>query len=40
MTHIELLSISSEALGSKPSDLPKVLREYVLGEELFHSGEL
>lgn len=37
MTRIEkLLSISSEALGSKPSAFPKVLRECVLGEELFH----
>jgi hypothetical protein len=36
MTHIEkLLSISSEALGPKPSAFPRVLREYALGEELF-----
>ena len=40
MTHIEkLLSIGSEALDSKPSASPKVLREYALGEELFHMLE-
>jgi hypothetical protein len=40
MTHIEkLLSISSEALGSKPSAFPEVFREYDLGEELFHMLE-
>src|SRR5215470_17689790 len=40
MTHIEkLLSISSEALGEKPSALPRVLREYALGEQLFQMLE-
>jgi hypothetical protein len=36
MTYTEkLLSVSSEALGSKPSTIPRALREYALGEELF-----
>src|SRR5579864_4090161 len=40
MTHVEkLLSISSEALSSKPGIFPLALREYVLGEELFHMLE-
>ena len=40
MTNIEkLLSISSEALGSKPSAFPGVLREYALGAELFQMLE-
>lgn len=40
MTNIErLLSISSEALGSKPSAFPEILREYGLGSELFHMLE-
>jgi hypothetical protein len=40
MTNIErLLSISSEALSSKPSSFPAVLREYDLGSELFQMLE-
>jgi hypothetical protein len=40
MTNIEkLLSVSSEALGSKPDAFPSVLREYSLGAELFHMLE-
>jgi hypothetical protein len=40
MTNIEkLLSISSEALGSKPSAFPELLRVYALGSELFQMLE-
>jgi len=40
MTNIEkLLSISSQALDSKPGAFPVVLREYALGSELFQMLE-
>jgi hypothetical protein len=40
MTNIEkLLSVSSEALGSKTTALPEMLREYALGTQFFHMLE-
>jgi hypothetical protein len=40
MTNIEkLLSLSSEALGSKASAFPEMLREFALGTELFRMLE-